>query len=120
MPQTRNNAAGNTAVVIRTGSTKINAVRVEQRVAAAPLLYLQLFNTATVTPGTTLPTKVVMIPAGVAELQAMILKETYSSNRGGLEFGAALTYCVTTVHDGGVAPTAGQEPVVIIDWEPLG
>ena len=120
MPQTRNNAAENTAVVIRTGATKLKAVRVEQRTFDAPALYLQLFNTASITPGTTAPVKVIPIPAGVADMQAQIYKETYTGTRGGIEFATALGYCVTTTHDGSTDPDSGDEPVVIIDWEPLG
>ena len=119
MAQTRDNAANATGVTVRTGSTKVKAVRVEQRVAAAPRLYLQLYDAASPTVGTTAPTKVVPIPAGVTDMQAAIYKEALTGTRGGLEFGTALSYAVTT-HDGLTAPTAGQEPVVIIDWEPLG
>jgi hypothetical protein len=120
MAKTYDRDADNTAVVIRTGSTKLTAVEVAQRVAAAPVLYLQLFNTASITPGTTAPFKVVNIPAGNVLLDANKIKEVYSGKHGGIEFGTALGYCVTTTHDGATAPTAGQEPEVSLQWEPLG
>lgn len=120
MPQTRNNAAENTAVVIRTGATRLKAVKVEQRTFDAPQLYLQLFNTASITPGTTAPVAVVPIPAGKAERQMMDSKIICTGAEGGIVFPTALGYCVTTTHDGATDPDAGDEPVVIIDWEALG
>jgi hypothetical protein len=55
MPYTRDAAANATAVVIRTGRTALKSVKVVQRAGAASALFLQLFNTASITPGTTTP-----------------------------------------------------------------
>ena len=120
MPQTYDKDADNTAVVIRTGRCALKSVKVTQRTFDAPVLYLQLFNTASITPGTTAPTAVVTVPAGNANMAATILKATFSGTKGGGEFTTALGYCCTTTHDGGTAPDAGDEPEVIISWEPLG
>jgi hypothetical protein len=120
MPQFYDRDADNTAVVIRTGATRLKSVTCRQRVGAAPRLFLQLFNTASITPGTTAPEKVVPIPAGDTQLDCTVNKGSYSGKKGGIQFSTALGYCVTTTHDGLTAPTAGQEPEVIIQWEPLG
>lgn len=119
MSKTYDRDADNTAVVIRTGSTKLTAIKAVQRTFDAPVLYLQLFNTASITPGTTAPVKVIPIPAGAVQ-DAKAIKEAYSGTHGGIEFGTALGYCVTTAHDNGVAPDAGDEPELEIQWEPLG
>lgn len=120
MAYTYDRDADNTAVVARTGRTKIKSVKVSQRVGAAAQLYLQLFNTASITPGTTTPVLVLLVPAGDTLMDAMQIKYVFTGMRGGIDFSTALGYCVTTVHDGGTAPTAGQEPEVVINWEPLG
>src|SRR5574337_986568 len=116
MPKTYDAHADNTAVVIRTGATRLKSVEVKQFVGAASQLYLQLFNTASITPGTTAPVKVIPIPAGDTQLDCTVYKENYSGKRGGIEFATALGYCVTTTHDGASAPTSGQEPAVNIQW----
>lgn len=120
MAVTINNAMSGVAVLIRTGSTKLCTIQVSQRAVAAPLLHLQLYDTASPVVGTTAPIKVVPIPAGAINMQQMSYKETYSGSRGGIEFATALACAVTTTHDGAIGPTAGQEPQVIIRWEPLG
>jgi hypothetical protein len=120
MPYTRDAAATNTAVVIRTGQTALLSVKVAQRAGAAAALFLQLFNTASITPGTTVPIAVVTIPAGSTIMDATVLKVAFSGTKGGAEFTTALGYCVTTTATGSTAPTAGQEPELIIRWEPLG
>lgn len=120
MPYTRDAAATNTAVVIRTGRTVLISVKVVQRAGAASALFLQLFNTATITPGTTVPVAIITVPAGSAIMDATVLKVTFNGTKGGGEFTTALGYCVTTTATGGTAPTAGQEPELIVRWEPLG
>jgi hypothetical protein len=120
MPVTYDKDADNTAVVIRTGRTALKAVTVRQRTFDAPVLYLQLFNTASITPGTTAPVAVIPIPAGNANIGATAHKVAIAGTKGGGEFTTALGYCVGTTHDNGVAPDAGDEPEVIISWEPIG
>jgi len=120
MPYTRDAAANNTAVVIRTGVTRLLSVKAAQRASAATALFVQLFNTASITPGTTVPVAVLTVPAGNTNMDATVLKANFSGTKGGAEFTTALGYCVTTTATGSTAPTAGQEPELIIRWERLG
>ena len=112
--------ADNTAVVVRTGSTRVNGVKVAQRKVTAPKLYLQLFDSVTVTPGTTKPDMVIPVPAGNSNYDVMAFKIAMSGMRAGVGFDTGLTYCVTTVSDGGTAPAAGDEPEVTIGYVPVG
>lgn len=120
MPVTYDRDADGIAVVIRTGRVALKSVSVRQRVAAAGALFLQLFNTASITPGVTAPVTVIPVPAGNSNLDSTALKAIFAGTKGGGEFTTALGYCVTTTHDGATGPTVGQEPEVIISWEPLG
>jgi hypothetical protein len=120
MPVTYDKDADNTAVVVRTGATILKSLKVAQRATGAAVVYLQLFNTASITPGTTAPVAVVPVPAGSTIMDAAVLKLIFAGTKGGGQFSTALGYCCTTTHDGSTSPTAGQEPEVIINWEPLG
>lgn len=116
----RTPAQNATATAVRTGRTLINRVRVAQRASGAPVLYLQIFNTNAPTVGTTAPVEVIQVPAGNANLDQNYCTVTYSGALGGLDLGTGFAYACTTVHDGAVAPTAGQEPLVEIEYEAVG
>lgn len=118
--RSRTDAANATAVQVRTGRTHIKNVRVEQRKITAPRLFLQIFNVLNPTVGTTAPEMVIPIPAGQANMDLAVLDVPLAAKRGGLELGTGFAYAVTTTHDGSTNPTAGDEPVVIVDYEPLG
>ena len=121
MAKTHDQSADNTPVVIRTGNTKITTIEVKQRTVDAPILYLKLFNDATVTVASQAADMVIPIPPGRTDMDAQVHKVTLSGKLGGIPFDTALTYAVTklaTVSDD--APDAGDEPEVIINWVPLG
>lgn len=118
MSHSRTAAQNATATVVRNGACIINRVRVRQYAGAAPRVYLQLFNTNAPTVGTTAPEMVIPVPAGNTQMAATVQDVNLTGK--GNRFSTGLAYAVTTVHDGAVAPTAGQEPEVIVDWEPLG
>ncbi len=118
MSQSRVAAQNATATVVRNGACTVERIRARQYAGAAPRLYLQLFNTNAPTVGTTAPEMVIPVPAGDTKKEATQRDVRISGN--GKNFSTGLSYAVTTVHDGAVAPTAGQEPEVIIDWEPVG
>lgn len=120
MARSRTDAANATAVVVRNGRTHIKNIRVEQRASAAPRLFLQIFNTNAPTVGTTAPEMAIPVPAGQANMDAAVLDVPFGAKRGGLELSTGFSYAVTTTPTNAVAPTAGQEPTVIIDYEPLG
>ena len=117
MSITRTPAANATAVVVRAGITEVKRIRVKQFNSAAPRLFLQLFNTNAPTVGTTAPELVLRIPAGDSKKDSA--RAQYQINGNDMNFATGLSYAVTTTHDGNTAPTAGHEPEVIVDWEPL-
>jgi len=118
MAQTTVNAQNATLLLARTGSARIKNIRVTQRAGAAPRLFLQLFDATAPTVGTTVPTMVIPIPAGNTQSDGEVLEIRPSSNRGGMVFGTAISFAATTTAVNAVAPTAGQEPEVSVDWEP--
>lgn len=121
MPKTLDQSADNTAVVVRTGRTLLKAVEVKQRTVDAPILYLKLFNDASVTVGSQAADLVIPIPAGRTDMDAQVHKASFSGKFGGIDFSTALTYAVTVLATvSGTAPDAGDEPEVILHWEPVG
>lgn len=126
MARSRTAAQGLTLSAVRNGRCLVKNIRVTQYVAAAPELYLILFNNNAPTVGTVSPTAqnaVIPVPAGNANIDANVLDLSLTGKFGGLHFSTGLSYIVATTPNNanGVAgPTAGQEPEVIIDYEPLG
>lgn len=121
MPRSYDKDADNTPVVLRTGACRIKAVEVTQRTIDAPLLFLKLFNDATVTVASQAADFSLMVPAGRTDMDCTKVKAVFSGKRGGMIFDTALTYAVTTLNTvSDVAPDAGDEPEVIIQWEAIG
>lgn len=120
--QSRTEAQAEVVTAVRTGATLLKGVRVEQRTNDAPALYLQIFNVAaaSVTIGTTAPVLVIPVPAGNTIDEMMRLAVQFQGNKGGHYLSTALSYAVTTTHDGSTAPDAGDEPVVVVDYEAVG
>jgi hypothetical protein len=118
----RTAALTNVPIAVRTGFTLLNSISIRQKTNDAPQLYLQLWNTAaaSVTIGTTAPVMVIPVPAGSTKVEDASLKVTFSGKHGGRQFSTALSYAVATVHDGGTACDAGDEPEVIVNYEALG
>jgi hypothetical protein len=122
MANSRFAALAATVQAIRTGATFLSRIRARQLNNTAPVLYLQLFNVASgsVTLGTTVPNLVLEIPAGVASHDGDSLAVKFDGKEGGKKFSTALSIACTTTATGSTAPTAGQEPDVNVDWNPLG
>ena len=116
----RTPAQNATATVVRNGRTILKNVEVRQRLAAAPRLFLQIFNTNAPTVGTTAPEIVIPVPAGDANITLNRNKVEFQADKGGLDLGTGFSYAVTTTHDGSTNPTATHEPEVIIHYEQLG
>lgn len=118
--QSRTDAQNATATQVRSGATLLKGFKVEQRTTDAPRLFLQVYNTNSPTVGTTAPEVVVPVPAGSANFDSARLGGQLQGNGGGLYLSTGLAYAVTTTHDGLTAPDAGDEPVVMLDYEQLG
>ena len=108
-----------TGIAIHTGDVLVRSIKVLQKVVDAPVLYLQVYNAASPTVGTTAPSMVLPIPAGRANTQVR-RRFDFSDQVGGIELGTALAIAVTTTHDGATGPDAGDEPDVEIDYQPIG
>lgn len=106
-------------VVLRNGRALVASIKVTQFVFDAPALYLQVFNTNAPTVGTTAPVMVIPVPAGSTQWPEWT-KIDFAGKRGGMHFATGLSVAVTTTHDGSTGPDAGDDPQVIIDWEPVG
>jgi hypothetical protein len=118
--ESRTNTANATAVAVRNGKCFLKSIKVEQRAAAAAVLFLQIFNVFAPTVGTTTPVLVIPIPAGSANVDVQTLKLEFQGKYGGLYLDTAFAYAVTTTYNGSTNPTAGQEPAVIAHYENLG
>lgn len=79
-------AAGATAIVVSAVSCVIYSLELNNSANAAAT-YLRLYNNATVTPGTTVPDQIMLVPAG-ATLTIVI--------PGGVTFGTALALTAGT------------------------
>lgn len=113
-------AANATAVVVRNGRTIIKNISIEQRNQAAPVLYLQVFNTNAPTVGTTVPVFVMQAPVGNLTLDNNQISADFQGPLGGFDLSAGFSYAVTTTQTGLTAPTAGQEPRVTVDYNQIG
>ena len=109
-----------TAVVVRNGRTIVKNISIEQRNSAAPVLYLQVFNTNAPTVGTTAPIIVMQSPAGNANLDVNQISSDFQGPLGGFDFSTGLSYAATTTFNGSTNPTAGQEPRVTMDYNQIG
>lgn len=113
-------AALGAAQVVRTGRSLLRSLRVKVYKAGAAEFYIQIFNTASPTLGTTAPIEVIRVPAAETILPLQDKVVNYEGPKGGQEFSTALTVACTTTHDGATVATSGQEPDVIVDYEQLG
>lgn len=91
-------AAGSTAVVAKASSAVLYELELDNTANAAAS-YFKIYNTGTVTVGTTVPDWVVMVPASVS--RSIVIPS-------GLTFGTALSYAATTTGGttGSTAPTS--------------
>lgn len=91
-------AAGSTAVVAKASSAVLYELELDNTLNAAAS-YFKLYNTGSVTVGTTVPDWVIMVPA--AGSRTVVVPS-------GLTFGTALSYAATTAGGttGSTAPTS--------------
>ena len=95
-------SAAATAVVAKASSAVLYEIELDNTANAAAT-YLKLFNTGTVTVGTTVPDMVVMVPASVSRT---VVVPT------GITFATALAYCAVTA--GGTAGTTAPSSAFAI------
>jgi hypothetical protein len=108
--------ADTTEVAVTTAATWVKGVEVTVQEDSTAEVYVQLFNATGVTPGTTAPNVVLPIPAVTADNR----KKRKYVFPGGLAFGIALEWFVSTTHDGATAPTTDNLPLeAILYYEPM-
>lgn len=101
---------------VRTGRTLVQAIEVEVDPSSSAEVYVQLYNVANPTPGTTAPNAVIPIPP-VARDSKRKRKVVFA---GGLAFDTALSFFTSTTHDGATAPTGADAPeYVAVYWLPV-
>jgi hypothetical protein len=108
--------ADTTEVLVTGVRTMLKAVEVEVDPASTAAVYVQLFNEAGVTPGTTAPSIVLLVPF-VTQMNRRKVKYVFA---GGIVFDTALEWFVSTTHDGATAPTGVNLPEVSrLYYEPM-
>ena len=118
MSQNRNNSADEVFTLVNTGQCLLRSVIVRQHTIDAPKLFLQFFDDASPTVGTDAPSHVLEVPPGLVG-QANELRYVINGSQGGMLFGTALSYAVTTAYNTVGAPSAGDEPEVVVDYHPM-
>lgn len=119
MAVNRQTAQGSTVTQIYNGACRIKKIEVRAGAAAAPELFLQVFNNYNPTVGTTQPNVPLRVVPGDSAINNPWQKYIFAGSYGGMYFGTGLAIAVTTTPTGSTGPTAGQEPEVIVTYEPL-
>ena len=109
-----------TPVNIRNGASIVRNIQLEQRMKTAAELYVQIYNINAPTVGTDKPVMVLPVPAGNTLLEVAQLSVIFQGPFGGRLHSTALSIACTTTPDGLTAPTGGQEPRVVVDYNQLG
>ena len=91
---------------------RLKSVKIRVNPDSAVDSYVQLFNSADATPGTTAPNDVIYVPA--ASIAGRRLE--YNVNFGGKFYNVGLTWIVTTTHDGATASTTGAPSLVDVHY----
>lgn len=112
----RNTSQDEVASLVRTGATKLSAVHVKQRGPTAPILYLQIYDNAAPTVGTTTPALALEIPAGETG-QHQNRKYIIEGSKGGMNMATALSIACTTTPGGPTGPASADRPEVKIKLE---
>jgi len=115
---TRVAAQDETETVASSAKQHLKKIQVFQRTGDAPELFVQVFDDASPTVGTDAPDIVVKVPAGKVGAQATHASYVIGSDEGGYPFDTALSFAVTTTHDNGTGPDAGDEPEVLVLHDP--
>lgn len=108
-----------TAILSRSGTTRLQSVTAYIRAESSARLYIQLFNSASPTVGTDTPDMVLMIPPGRAGKQKKV-KFIFASEEGGAYFNTGLTAAVTTTPNGNTSPASADRPELVLKYDPAG
>lgn len=106
-----------TDIIASATPVRLKAVVVDVPAASSALGFVQLFDSADATPGTTAPFIVLPIPRVATMGSRRRLKYVFA---GGVVCGTGLTWLVTTTHDGATVPTGADVPLAIeVHYEKL-
>lgn len=102
-------AMGNAADAVKASSAKVYSVIVDNSANAGAASYVKLYNTGTVTVGTTAPDEVIYVPQGV-----VVEHFLFTGANAGKTFGTAVSAaCVTTAGTAGVTSPVSSVIVTI-------
>ncbi len=102
-----------TGIVDYVGAARVKTVRVTLGPSATGTAYLQLYDGATFTPGSDLPTAVLPLLAPSANKT-----QSFPFPGGGLRFSTGVCSFVATTHDGGTAATTNVPLAVDVHYAP--
>lgn len=104
-----------TDVIASAVPCRLKSVKVRLNPESTAASYLQLFNSADATPGSTAPDMVTYIPAASTAGRDAELNINY----GGVFFATGLTWFVATASAGGTAPTTNAPLLVDVHYTPV-
>ena len=106
-----------TDIIASAVPTRLKSVRILVNQDASVASYVQLFDSADATPGTTVPTDVISVPSPTTGSRKM----AYNVNFGGKYYGTGLTWFVATTATGATATTStGAALKVDVHYTPGG
>jgi hypothetical protein len=106
----------NTDIIASSTAVRLKSVRVRQDPDSATAAYIQLFNSADATPGSTTPNDVVYLPAPASTGR----RAEFNFNMQGKYYATGLTWGVFTTATGGTASTTGAPLLVEVHYAPGG
>ncbi|HJQ65916.1 MAG TPA: hypothetical protein VJ816_06050 [Gemmatimonadales bacterium] len=105
-----------TDLIVSATPVFLNSVRVRVNPDSTAASYVQLFDSADATPGTTAPNDVIYVPAANVAGRQLEYHVAYN----GKYYATGLTWVVTTTHDGATAATTHAPLRVDIDYNKVG
>ena len=110
-------AQGATITNVGAGRFKLRSVFIESNIAAAPAMFLQIFNKANAVPGTDTPQEIVFLPANTTPTGYMTKRAKFSGSNKSLLYDTGLSFAITTTYNGNTDVGAANRPKVRIDYD---
>lgn len=101
-----------TDIIANAGACRLNSVEVRVNQDASAASYIQLFDSANATPGSTAPNIVLYVPSPTTAG----LTPSYHFDLGGVVMATGLTWFVSTTHDGATAATTHAPLLVDVHY----
>ena len=105
-----------TDIIASATGVRLTTVRVRQNPDSATAAYIQLFDSADATPGSTAPNDVIYLPAPASTGR----QPEFNFDMNGKVYATGLTWGVFTTATGGTASTTGAPILVEVHYAPGG